>query len=402
MGKKLIIASLILSSFLTFNQANASLFTLHVEQDNTSTGGININETVSFDSILDLFKQYEDGKLDSIIAGYNLNAASTGVINFRGIDLKIAYDNSSKLTFVIDSLGINKEFSGGSQEESFKQLTDYLKENKDGLLKKILKATIAETPYDAVAGNPNSLMNSMVDSTFTMNKRYSLNTLSSYLSPKASKHTIDYDGESKDINTLTLLIGFAFGFGKNDNWGLIFDMPISYSDNDGSKSYALQLGLGLEIPIISNYWKLTPSAKVGATASEDMLSGGVLYSFSLTSNVRIPLNKFLLEVTNSAGIIKDYSVKVGDYEIEYDLKNEFYKNGLKLTYGLTEHVDIGANYAFTFFTGSKLYIDSYSDLGAFLTYKFSKDRFIDGLSLAGNYSFGDNYKAYGIGISILF
>ena len=361
-----------------------------------------INETRSFDSILDLFKQYEDGKLDSIISGYRMDLASTGTINFRGVDIKIEFDNSGNLKFSVESLGIiDKPFNGGSQEDSFKLLTDYLKENKDGLLKRILKNTIEYTPYDLVAGNPNSLMANMVDNSYSINTRYSFNSVASYLSPSASKHTIKFGGEEKNISMLSLPLGYSFTFGKNKDWGLIFDLPLSYMDVDGSKSYSLQTGLSFVIPI-SKHWKLTPSARAGAIGSEDMLSGGVLYAGSLTSSLTIPINKFSIEIVNTAGIIKDYSLEVGEYEIEYDLKNNFFKNGLVVRYDLAKNYVFGVNYSNTFFTGSELYVDSYNDIGFSLTRKRGKDKFITAIALVGNYTFGDNYNAYRLGFDILF
>ena len=75
--------------------------------------------------------------------------------------------NNAVLTFNVPEADINNlTFDGGTQEASFELLKDWLKNNKDGLMKKILKAGVENTPYDMVAGNPNSLMATMTDTSF--------------------------------------------------------------------------------------------------------------------------------------------------------------------------------------------------------------------------------------------
>ena len=161
--------------------AQAKMFELHVNQPLTG-----INETRGFDSVIDIFDHYQDGSLDSIFNAYDDTKGADFVLNFRGIDMNLQYAANNDLTFNVPSIGFTKTFGDGSgtQKSNFKLFKDYLKENKDGLLRKILKATVANTPYDMVAGNPNSLMANMADNTFQRGGGGVLGSFLSYVSPK--------------------------------------------------------------------------------------------------------------------------------------------------------------------------------------------------------------------------
>lgn len=388
--------SVLVLFLLVFNYAKADLFTLHVEQGS-------INETKSFTSILDLFDKYENGELDTIINGYNKMAPATGSINFRGIMMYLDFDAGNNLTLKVPNIDIDMTFNSidGTQESSFDALTDYLKANQDDLLKKILNATVSETPYDLVAGNPNSMMSMMVNSSYNISQNNLYGAMVSYLSPNASQHNFSFQGQDVEATILSLPLGYSFNFG-NSGWALVLDMPLTYMDIDGSVSYAAQLGLSLNIPCTS-YWNLVVSGRAGAIGSEDMLSGGALFGGSVASNLKVPVEKWEFGMTNLAGIIKDFSLKVADYEIEYDLQNYAFKNGLSVAYNFTDKYSTMLEYNYTFYTGDDLFIDKYNEITFYLTRLFEKGSFVEGISLVGNYTFdGDIYKAYRIGFNILF
>lgn len=391
--KKLRIIILLL---LLINNAKADLFTLHVEQGS-------INETRSFKSILDLFDKYENGELDTIINGYDKMAPATGSINFRGIMMYLDFDAGNNLTLKVPNIDIDMTFNSidGTQESSFDALTDYLKANQDDLLKKILNATVSETPYDLVAGNPNSMMSMMVNSSYNISQNNLYGAMVSYLSPNASKHNFSFQGEDVSATIFSLPLGYSFNFGDS-GWALIFDMPLTYMDIDGSISYAAQLGISLNIPLTS-YWNVILGGRAGAIGSEDMLSGGALFGGSIASNLKIPVGNWEFGMTNLAGIIKDFSLKVADYEIEYDLQNYAFKNGLSVAYNFTDKYSTMLEYNYTFYTGDDLFIDKYNEITFYLTRLFEKGSFVEGISLVGNYTFdGDIYKAYKVGFNILF
>ncbi len=399
-------------SALVTTTANAKLFNLDLTQGS-------LHEQKSYNSVLDLFNDYKKGKLDKVITNYDDTKASLGLVNFRGIPMSLAFDDAAVLTFKVDSLGITEAFDGGSQKESFKLFKEYLQKNKNGLLRKILKDGVEHTPFDAVAGNPNSLMSQMADTSFyraggnslaggSISAGYAsegsrpgttnMSGFVGYLSPDIARHSISFQGEKVKATTVSLPIGATFRLGTS-GWALLWDMPLTWTEMEGSQSYMAQMGLGLKIPL-TEYWNITPAARAGVVASADMLSGGVLYSGTLTSDVTVPVGNWAIGMTNMAGIIRDMSVSAGDYEVEYDLQNQVFKNGVHVRYDISDDYALGAAYDYTFYKGDKLYIDSYHNVELSATRKM--DGLFSGVSLVSSYTFDSDYKAYHLGLRFSF
>ena len=194
---------------------------------------------------------------------------------------------------------------------------------------------------------------------------------------------------------------------KFDNGSaLMFDLPVSYTDMEGSRIYAAQFGVAYMFPVMMKEhfeWRLTPAARAGAVASQDMLAGGALYTGTITSNIKVPVGDMTYSMTNMIGYIRDQSVKIGGYEVEYDLKNTVFKNGVAADYNLNDKWRIGGSYNYTFYTGDDLYIKDYSDVNVVLSRELKKGSLFSRVALVGNYSFGSkDYHAYRVGISFMF
>lgn len=385
--------------------AKADLFSITLTQGgNTVTKG--------FTSVMDIFDQYENGSLNTILAGYDKNQAANGVLDFRGIRMELDYSvtgTGAGLTFKVPAINIDLVFDGATQEQTFDAFKKYLKSNQDDLLTKILKESVSHTPYDAVAGNPSSLMAQMTDMAFsnpTLNITERALTSGQtggfvFLSPFAGLHKIKgKDNVERTATTLNLPLGYVFKFNNNWAWGI--DMPLSYTDLDGSVTYSAQLGLSLQIPLYKDKWLLTASGRVGATASEDSLSGGVLYMASVTSSYTFDVAKTAVTVINMYGHIQDYTLNVKGYDIEYSLKNDVFKNGLAIKQKLGKKNALTVFGYDTRFTGSDLYIDAYDEVGLKFTRYFSAGSFFTGIDVTASYTFGDNYKACRAGLTLSF
>lgn len=405
MGKKLKNIAFLLA-FIPLS-AKADLFSITLTQNGNTT-------TKGFTSVVDIFDQYEDGTLDTILAGYNTNEAATSTLDFRGIRMELNYTNGGtlgkQLVFNVPAIGINNlTFDGVTQEQAFDAFKDYLKTNQDDLLTKILKESVSHTPYDAVAGNPTSLMAQMTDMAFsnpTLNvtERALISGQTGgfvLLAPSGGSHKIKgEDGVERTATTLNLPLGYTFKF--DNNWALGIDMPLSYIDLDGSVTYAAQLGLSLQMPLYKDKWLLTASGRIGATASEDTLSGGFLYMASLTSSYTFNVKETSVTIINMYGHVQDYTLDVKGYDIEYGLKNDVFKNGIAVKQQLSSKTALTVFGYDTRYSGSDLYIDAYDELGLSFTKYFSGDSFFTGIDITASYTFGDNYKAYRAGVTFLF
>ncbi len=387
--------------------AKADLFDLHVVQPGTG-----IDKVVGFDSVMDIFHAYQDGKLNEYFAGYSTTQNATANLNFRGVPINLTYTTGggSNLRLQIPSIGYDKVFAGATQQEAFTQFKEEMKANAGGLLKDLVTTTVKTTPYDSIAGNPSSLMNTMADAGFDNPVLATTNAANAsgqnggfvILNPSAGKHQVkDVNGRTKEASTISVPLGYTFKF-KN-NWALGLDMPLSYTDFDGSVTYSVQLGATLQIPMFGvKGWLLNVSGRAGATASEDSLSGGILYMGSATSSYTFKVKKYEITVLNMYGYLRDYALDVKGYNVSYNLRNNVYKNGLSVKIPLSEKYSLSVFGYDTRYTGSKLYIDSYDEVGFNLFKAFKSDSFFTGLNFSAMYSFGDNYKAYKVGLGLSF
>lgn len=399
--KSFVLVSFIFYLFFYSFPTRADLFSITLSQGGNST-------TKGYKSVMDIFDAYEDGRLYTILYGYDSAQAANGVLDFRGIRMELDYGATGALSFKIGALGVSEYFDYGSQEASFRAFKEYLKTNQNDLLTRILKESVANTPYDAVAGNPSSLMAQMTDIAFSNPTLAASNAAAAagqsggfiLLSPSAGSHRIKgEDGVERTATTINLPLGYTFRF-KND-WALGIDVPLSYIDLDGSVTYAAQVGASLQIPVMKK-WFLTPSVRVGATASEDSLSGGVLYMASIASSYTIDIHKTSVTILNMFGHIRDYTLDVKGYDIEYGLRNNVFKNGLAVRQQLSEKTAVTVFGYDTRYTGSDLYIDYYDEVGIGLSRSFSKRNVFTGMGMTASYTFGNNYKAYKIGMNFQF
>lgn len=415
----------ILFAFLLLSPAAkaADLFSVTLTQNGKTA-------TQQFTSVEDAFNKFKNGQLDSILAGYNKKDSAVGTVDFRGIKMNLDYTTStnnitgettSKLTFNAPALGITKTFGTDdlsseakvSQDQAFNEFKEYLKQNKDNLLTNVLKESVSNTPYDSVAGNPNSLMSQMSDlamdnptlsATDHANESGQGNMNDGFvmLSPSGGQHSVKGpDGTVRTAKTANLPLGYTFKF-KN-NWALGIDLPLSYTDLEGSITYAAQLGLSLQVPFYKDKWLVTFSGRAGGTASKDTVSGGILYMASASSRFTQKVgSKTKVTLVNMYGYVQDYTLNVKQYNIKYGLKNNVFKNGLEIHQKLSEKTAITIMGFDTRFTGSDLYVDAYDEVGVRLTRYFTKKSFFTGIDFSGCYIFGKNYKAYNAGVSLLF
>ena len=282
-----------LTSFLLFpTYLSAATFNLNIEANNQTT-------TKSFENIEALFDATEEDSLKSIIPNYVSGVTAINAqLDVRGVDVISSYDESSSLlTFEIKSLGIFKQFDGGDRAKSGDLLRSYVKGNGDGVLSKLLQESAATTAIDPVAGNPDSLMGSIVSAdagnATTLNKSSSSKGNKGEEGGQADddEFGISLSAGCSNVNghekcSLTLPLSYTHYFakpdGKKEGYKLRIDAPLAYFETNGSKAYQASIGAALQIPITDNF-SLTPAIRTGIVASKDLGSAANVNSISLTS-----------------------------------------------------------------------------------------------------------------------
>ena len=121
----------------------------------------------SFDDVKEVFGQIEESQLRMAFSNYTDMSRASAMVDFRGLEMNFGFPGAdASLVFEIPSLDVREEFKGATRDASVDQLEDFLKSEGGDILNRIQAASIAASPVDPIAGNPGSLMGTMVSGQF--------------------------------------------------------------------------------------------------------------------------------------------------------------------------------------------------------------------------------------------
>jgi hypothetical protein len=338
------------------------------------------------------------------------------VVNFRGLEGVIirfpdqavsGVDQGTRLQFIVPVLGITEEIVGeASRDDALRELLNRLK-NKKGLLTVLLSGLARYSPIDPLAGNPDSLfsrrMRSDMDHGFThkVSQIWGCSTSAFNFTNDApiqvasnggvsdifaeaqaraadlqaqneigiaallSSTTADTPAGSYKSMGLVVPLSYTAKLDFNPGHKVRVDLPLSYTDTEGAKAYSIGLGLAYTFPV-TDVWSLTPSAGVGAAGSADLISGGGVQSYSLTSAYTWRLGSFALSMGNSLGKYDSMDLKFGDVEAAADIDNTVFTNGFLLTGPnslIAKNMVVEYSFVDTRLTGQEVYIDAMDEIG---------------------------------------
>ncbi|MEM6637460.1 MAG: hypothetical protein AAF667_16395 [Pseudomonadota bacterium] len=346
----------------------------------------------------------------SINPEYTLSSGVAVAANFRGVLINLNYDfGGTALTFSVPELGVTEVFDGGSRVASEDELDDYLTNNTDEIVTRILGLLVESTATDPVAGNPNSLQATMVQSDFGVGAgfggfgTYSFdNSQRGFTAgpgtqiPGAAARFGNYSVGDVDGTVISLPLGYTIPL-ADPRYAIVLEAPITYVEANGTDSYSISFGGGFRIPILNN-WAVTPTARLGTTGSEDVGSAATLYSLGVTSSYRFDVGSVGFNLANMVNYVATSggSFEVDDFEIEYDLANTIFRNGLAIE-GETGFELFGENVTWegwvvnTMITGDEVFIDNYTDFAISFGTQASRNGFTwDAARLGLTYTIGNN------------
>jgi hypothetical protein len=386
MFRKLVLASAIA---LTAVPAQAALF--EVNLTNQTTG-----QTFSF-----AFNQAEDAidvvDIDFIQqqwSGFGQTATmDTAIANitYRGVPLQLQYSTdmygNEAVTLKSDALSINKTFNGYDPLEDLKDYLIMVNEDGREILTEINRAAVRETGFDPVAGNPNSLMATMVGTIHGLTNTSITGTNQQDIDNQWDLG-IRYGSQTvagNEITSIHLPLAYTFKLDWFPGHRLQFRMPISHSEiNKETNNYSLQLGFGWTIPLIDGL-ETTPAIDYGIAGSGELLTAGVLRALSLTTRFDFSLLGQNFTLTNSLAKIDSVRFEYDDeddetgitdtYVIDYDLSNKAMTNGVAWHVALPwlSGTAVQAYLRDTRFYGDKLYSEQNNELGVNFGWSASAD-----------------------------
>jgi hypothetical protein len=375
--QKTLLLSMVCSMLLS---GNSDIFTLNV--DNTTQGG---SYTETSNSLEGIFDKIDLETISSNIS-YNESNALSANLDFRGLPVTLKFsENSTALIFSVPSLGITETFSGSNRDDSLDLLVDWFKVNGKETVERIMKKLAEVSPIDPIAGNPNSLMATTVESDFDKgfmdvarkqkdlkNKKTGSTKVSKsnriVLGP--SYKSLDIDGKRSQSYTLPLAYSFV---DKEDSLrSLNISFPLSYTNVEGATSYGLGLGVSYSTPV-NTQWVLTPGIKYSMVGSADLGSLAQMGSFSLASTYSIPLgNNHMLSIGNMVGYYSTLKLYDGDYAYDPGIQNTVFRNAFMYslpTENIAKDSSLDLYVIDTQYTGSTLYLTSYDEFGFSFGYR---------------------------------
>lgn len=362
-----------------------------------------------FSDIEDFVDQVSNEGFDNILVGYQDDITQADAsLNIRGIPASASYAaNSPTLVFLIPSVGIDESFLGATRDESQDLFKDWFEGQGRGLLTRLLQELVANTPTDPVAGNPDSLMSTMVTSDYSI-----ASGAVSFTGAKSEKKPSNLIGlglrygRSSSLgfktNAVNLPLNYIIPF--ESQYAVIIDAPLTYLDIEGADSYHASLGLGLRIPAYRSGnidWAMTPFVRVGVSGSKNLGSAALVYSGSVTSTLSFSVRDLRIAVNNMFGYYQTDSVEVGDFELDYDLENYSFRNGIAVE-GLLNPWDFLDNpitwelaFTDTRFGGDDLFLDQWNEIVFSLgTQRVANQMTWQALRIGAGYTFGNEYDAF--------
>lgn len=364
------------------------------------------SRTYSYDSVESAIDTFSNSSLEQLLPSYTAGSAATAQIDLRGLPVTLSFAAASNtLTLNIPGIGVVRNFTGASRNASKDLLVDFFQgQGGQSVLTQILQALAARTPIDPVAGNPNSLLARMGDRDFERGTDYREGfNIAAYQDNRnefgLGADTGWYSNDIADQKVTSADLSYTRHM-SDHNASFLVDMPLSYTQSEGAESYSASLGVGLRKPL-TNQWAVTPIVRAGGIGSKDLGAAAVIYSGSVTSDLRLPLSKNNeFQLGNMVGYYKTDGITVGDYSIDYNLSNVRFKNGVALAHRF-ENLPLAGRVFFndSRFTGDELFNDSYEEVGFSIIKPYSK---LVSAQLGASYLFADGYNGVKLNLDVRF
>ena len=379
-------------------------------------------QSFSFSDVRKVFDQIDEDRLRMTFSNYTDMSEAHAVVDFRGLEMNFSFPGAgNELVFEVPSLDIREEFDGATRDASVDRLEDFLKSQGGDILNRIQAASIATSPVDPIAGNPGSMMGTMVSGQFEAGFSSQVTNIAKppvrpasdgdpdtttaveagspdnlvHLTPRFGRYTAG----GRVSNVLTLPIGYSFRF-KEGGTGLRsidLSLPLTYAEIEGGKSVAASIGTGLTWGLTER-WSLSPAVGAGLTGSVDLGAAGGIGSASLTSAYTIPFDEYTINVGNMIGYYETLDIEVGGYSFDPGVSNTVLRNGLMVSVpGTMGGRKVATEFwaVDTRFYGSELYSEYNDEFGISFGSARTEGRSIES-HLRGGVSWmtGDNVKGW--------
>lgn len=324
-----------------------------------------------------LFQTMFASSLLTVNAGYLGHGEVAVDGNYRGVDMSFSFPTfaGNEIQLIIASLGISQPFNGASRDASAQQLYDYLKSST--FLTQLSQSLAQTSPTDPIAGNPNSLMSTLVAADFEQSFTADFSNIGSpetdiATGTSADKLTqvglgLEYGRMTQggsQVSNVTIPLSYSIRNDLDPRRQLLLRMPISIVDVEGAKAYHLGFGASYRFPM-SQRWTLVPSVNYAFTAAKDLGSTAQMATAGLTSTYYWRKPGYDVGIGNMLGYVTTMPFSYGGYNYDPNISNTVLRNGVMWSLptvisGRKLHFE--TSLVDTRFFGSKLYADNYQEV----------------------------------------
>jgi hypothetical protein len=331
-----------------------------------------------FDSSAQTLATGNEQTLVQIFPGYTNQDRVQFQVNYRGLPVSLEFPaGQTKLTLSIPECNnFSREFNGTSRDASNAQVREFFKKD-DGQLNKVMNCLVARSGTDPAT----RLLDRMVGGGWFEDVLEPTSSLASESDQSTTGQEQPKEGRSGQFgiglnvgrvtvggiksNDYSLPVSYTMRFDKGR--ALTFGTVLSWTDFEGSRSYAVAPRVNFRLPIKQD-WLVSISGTYGAAASKDLGSAAQLVSSAVTSTYTWHFDRVDLTLGNLLGYYRSIPTNRYGYHFDPEIRSTGLRNGLLLSQPLKTKMfgtRVSAEYFVTDtrYFGTNVLIDQYNEIG---------------------------------------
>ncbi|MBN1360827.1 MAG: hypothetical protein JW993_09555 [Sedimentisphaerales bacterium] len=338
----------------------------------------------------------------------------TGSLTYYGLPGAVTVDvqGTTQLTITSPLTGLNRTFTGTSRSDLENQLEDWLLEQGDEEVARLIEAAAQRSAAAITDGNPSSATARMADRAFGTFGLYQPANLAPGGRPSKHAGIWFHTRQSKAETPIGIVDGADYEIhipwwvNLGERVSLIGSNSGQYLDSEGTEIYGGGLDLGLGIwPVVRGPddtfgWQITPFAGLHALGTYGGAAGGLLDQFGVTNRLEFKLSEdVLLVVANQFSHFDSLKLEIEDVEIDPQLDQQVVKNAVSVDLPLSNVKGIFVN---GFITDTRFLqdaaVDNYQTLGGGLSLR--RERM--SLNAYVSRDFAGDFRSWNAGVGFVF
>ena len=373
-------------------------------QVTASVGGV--TQVLNFNSLDAALAQLTGPNLAATFPNYVEGSAVTSTVNFNGAPFNLIVPQGSTIPVIQDpATGQAIAFPSANSTAAINNVNAFFRgQPNNGVpvsqlpasvlaqlpavvrnapvlgASQILQSAVATTISDPVAGNPTSLLPSMVAANYLAASAPSGGLLG-VNQPRTNGWRFNVGvnvnlatSGGADTQQISAPLRASYYMARTAT-EIFLDAPLTWASITSIDVFQGSAGLGVRQRLLSgsNYeWNATIGARWGIAGSQAYGRGSAAIGGSISSDFRVSLPaNYTLAITNTAAYCQTEPVNYGGGAVKYDLQNQFYRNGITIARPIGQTpsglpLQAGLTFVQTNITGDRSRVNSWQEYGVII------------------------------------